>query len=486
MNIKSILNGIFIKKYVNFNEKTEKINIKQIKTDTNDKNLKNSLFVCINGYNFDSHDLSRSLEKKGIKFIVCEKEIETNLPYVIVENSREVLGALCDNFYNHPTKSFSLIGVIGTNGKTSTTYFIKQLLNLNNKKCSVIGTSGVYINEKKLKETLTTPDPLVLYDLFCKAKKAKSGFVVMEISAHAIYLKKVASLICDIVVFTNFSQDHLDFFKTMECYKQTKFSFFNEFNAKKAIINIDCEAGRELYKQIENKIDTKTYSLERKADYIFNIKNQFLDKTIFLSNLDGFFSDFTVFVPTIFNLYNILCATSVVKELGLKIDQNILLKLKSVKGRFDLIKTKNDNIVIIDYAHTPESLENVLKSVKTLCKRPIIALFGCPGNRDETKREIMGEIAYKYCKKIYITSDNPKYENPLIICDEIKRGAKEKGEIIENRREAIKNAIKNLKKDDVLCVLGKGSEEYQDINNKKIKYSDYTVTLKCIKKLKKQ
>ncbi|MGN1208509.1 MAG: UDP-N-acetylmuramoyl-L-alanyl-D-glutamate--2,6-diaminopimelate ligase [Christensenellales bacterium] len=486
MKIKDLLNGVCVKKCVNFDEKTLNLNVKHIIDNTNNKKIKNSLFVCISGFNFDSHQNSKNFAHLGIKFAVCEKEIETTLPYIIVENTREVLGILCDNFYHHPTKAFTLVGVIGTNGKTSTTNFIKQLLNLNHKKCSLIGTSGVTINNKKLKETLTTPDPLILYALFDKARKAKSDVVVMEISAHAIKLNKVKNLCFDIVCFTNFSQDHLDFFGTMENYKQTKFSFFNKKNVKKAIINIDDEAGSELFLKIKDDIEAKTFSLTKKADYMAKITETKINKTKFGLSLDNFSRQYLTNVPCKFNLYNILCATSVVKELGYCVDESCFSKLKNVKGRFDVFNLTENRFVLIDYAHTPESLENVLISVKNLFSSNIIALFGCPGNRDETKRRIMGEIAHKYCEKIYITTDNPKFENPLIICEEILSGAKEKGIVIEDRTKAIKTAIKNLNSGEILCVIGKGCEEYQDINNKKIKYSDYTVVSKCIKRIKKQ
>lgn len=486
MRVKDLIKNIKIIKKVNFDVTTLNLNIKNLCDNTSSKKIKNSAFVCIDGFNFDSHTKACDFQKMGVKFVVCEKEIKTNLPYIIVSSTREILGRLCDNFFNHPTKNLTLIGLIGTNGKTSTSYFIKQIINLNKKHCSVIGTSGVYINNKKIKETLTTPDPILLYSLLDKARKKKSEFVVMEISAHAIKLKKVANLKCDIVCFTNFSQDHLDFFKTMENYKQTKFSFFNLFNTKKAIINIDDAFGLELFEKIKNRIKTKTFAIENCADYQAKDINLSLNKSKFNLSFQNFCQNVEVFVPCLFNIYNILCAISVCKELKLNVNAEILNKLNGIKGRFDVFNLKNNCSVLIDYAHTPESLRCLFESVKNLSNLTINSVFGCPGNRDETKREIMGKIAYEFCDKIYITSDNPKFENPLIICEEIKRGAEDKGIIIENRQKAIEKAIKNLKNNEILCVVGKGSEEYQDINNKKIKYSDYDVVKKCIKKLKKQ
>ena len=486
MEIKKLIKDIKVLEFVNFKEDTFKLDIFNLCDNSKDlKKLKNSAFICVQGLNFDSHNLVSSLQNNGVKFFICSKKIETNLPYIIVENTREVLGELASNFYESPQKSFKLVSVIGTNGKTSTTYFIKALLNQLNIPCGIIGTSVVFIKNKKYAETLTTPDPLLLYSIFSKMKKAGCKVVVMEISAHAIKLNKVNNLVSDITIFTNFSQDHLDFFKTMENYKLTKFSYFNEFNTKKALINLDDSAGKELYLKIKDKICSKTYGINGKYDiFAKNIKYSLLNST-FLLNLSN--KKYNINTKTIgnFNVYNILSSVLCLTELGYSFDvENCVNKLTNVSGRFNIFKLKNNRFIIIDYAHTPESLKLILQNTKNLSNLKLIAVFGCPGNRDEEKRELMGQIAYNYCEKIYITADNPKYENPLIICNEILRGAKEKGEIIIQREKAIKKAIKNLKENEVLLILGKATETYQDYNNLHIKYNDYEVLTKCIKNKK--
>lgn len=488
MKAKQLLKDIEVLKYVNISkEELENLKILHILDNTKDKSkLKNSCFVCIEGFNFDSHSLVEMFENAGVSFLVCEKEVNTKLPYIIVKNTRKALGFLASNFYNNPCKKMKIIGVVGTNGKTSTTSILKQLLDSNNVKCSLIGTSGVFINSKRLEETLTTPDPILLNELFYKMYKAKSKVVVMEISAHAIYLNKVDFLKTDALIFSNFSQDHLDFFKTMENYKKVKFSYFNSLNTKNAIINTDDKAGRELFEKIKNQINTKTFSIESKSDLrASNIKLE-LGKTSF--DIVENNKNFSV-LPNLsckFNVYNVLSAVLALKVLGFdkKLYKNVN-KLKPILGRFNIFKAKNNSLAIIDYAHTPESLNSVLENIKSLSNKKIIAVFGCPGNRDEIKREIMGKIAYKFCDKIIITSDNPKYENPLIVCNEILKGTKEKGQIIEDREKAIKFAYKNLE-NNVLLIAGKGSEMYQDFNNLKIEYSDYKVLNDCIKSLKKQ
>lgn len=486
MKIKDLIKNISILEYINFNSKTYKIDIVHLCDNSLNKNLiKNSAFICIEGINFDSHTVVKTLENCGALFLICSKKVETKLPYIIVKDTREVLGMLANNFYDNPTSKFKLISVIGTNGKTSTTYFIQKLLKLNKINCGVIGTSGVYINNKRLNETLTTPDPLLLYKLFNSMVKAKCKIVVMEISAHAISLKKVKNLVSDICVFTNFSQDHLDFFKTMENYKNTKFSYFNSYNVKKAIINIDDKTGEELYLKIKDDICSKTYSLNKKADiYAKNLEFS-LNKTSFDLILNDLPYKIITKTSCEFNVYNILSSVLCLKELGINFDIcNCLNRLTNIKGRFNVYKLSKNKFIIIDYAHTPESLNQVLLNCKKLTNCNLVSLFGCPGNRDEEKREIMGKIAYKYCKKIYITSDNPKYENPLIICNEILLGAKEKGEIIEDRSKAVEKAIKNLKENEILLIAGKGVEKYQDINGIHFSYSDVKQVRKCIKTYK--
>ena len=488
MKAKQILKNVEILEYVNINKKTlEKLEISNVcDNEKNKKKLKNSCFVCIEGINFDSHSLSKKLEQYGVKLLVCNKKVETNIPYVIVKNTRSALGYIANNFYGNPTEHLKIIGVIGTNGKTSTTSILKQLFDMNKINCSLIGTSGVYINKKRFKETLTTPDPLLLNELFYKMVKAKSEVVVMEISAHAIALNKADFLKTDVLIFTNFSQDHLDFFKTMENYKQTKFLFFNNKNTKNAIINLDEKAGEELYAKIKDKIKTKTYGLEKEADLIAKNISLYLDKTYFDLIVNKRKISLCPSLSCLFNIYNVLSATLAMRVLGYtkNLYKNIN-KLKPVVGRFNIKKIKNNSYAIIDYAHTPESLRSVLENIKKLSDKKIISVFGCPGNRDEVKREIMGQIAYEYCEKIIITTDNPKYENPLIICNEILKGAKEKGIIIEDREKAIKKAYKDCN-NNILLIAGKGSETYQDINNLKIKYSDKKALNKCIKKPKKQ
>lgn len=489
MKAENLLKNVEIKgvKNANLNE-IYNLNISNVIDNFNNVgNNKNLCFVCINGFNFDSHILVKNLNINNVSLIISEKELETNIPYVIVKNSRSALSFIASNFYNNPSEKLKVIGIIGTNGKTSTTYLIKQLLNKQKIKCSLIGTSGVYINNKKLKETLTTPDPLLLNKLFSKMVKAKTEVVVLELSAHAISLNKVDFLFCDVLIFSNFSQDHLDFFKTMENYKNTKLSYFNKLHTKNAVINIDDNVGLELFNKLkaEKEINCYSYSIKNTSNVKAENVSLSLNNTKF--NLKLFNEEYKIKTKVLceFNVYNILSAILSLSILNYKnnLIQNVNT-LSPVKGRFNIIKISKNKFCIIDYAHTPESLIKVLESVKSLSNFNIISLFSCPGNRDETKRKLMGEIAYNFSKKIIISTDNPKFENPLIIASEIKKGAKEKGVVIEDRKTAIIYAIKNLKENQVLLIIGKGTESYQDINNLKIPYSDYKTVYSCIKTLK--
>lgn len=482
MKLKKLLENVEILDVKNISfQKLFELNVEKI-SDNSFDDLKHALFVCINGDNFDSHKIVPEIDN-FVEVFVCEHEIQTTKPYVIVKNSRKALSYICGNFYNNPIEKMKLVCVVGTNGKTTTTYFIKQMLENLGKNVGLIGTSGVYIKNKRLKETLTTPDPKILHKLFFKMKKAQCDIVVMEVSAHAIFLHKIDNLNSDITIFTNFSQDHLDYFKTMENYKKTKFKFF-ENNTKFAIINKDDEVSTELEKIIKNKMEYSTFGLNSKA----NLTSEFecdinCSKLKIKYNKKEFKVKFNV--PSLYNVYNLLSAILVCLKFNFNIEQivNVIDKIKNVAGRFDIIEYKT-NKIIIDYAHTPESLKETLKNIKMLTNNEIILVFGCPGNRDEIKREIMGKIASEYCKKIIITTDNPKFENPLRICNQILKGCEEKGVIVEDRFDAIKFAIENLKENEIVLIAGKGTETYQDINGIEMKYSDYKSVKQCIKNKK--
>lgn len=482
VKLKKLLENVEILDVKNISfQKLFSIEVERVCDNSFDK-LENSLFVCVAGENFDSHKIVSDVEN-FVKVFVCEHEIKTKKPYIIVKNTRRALSYIFGNFYDNPIKKMKLVCVVGTNGKTTTTYFVKQMLEFLGKSVGLIGTSGVFIKNKKLKETLTTPDPKILHELFFKMEKAKCDVVVMEVSAHAIFLRKIDNLKADVTIFTNFSQDHLDFFKTIENYKKTKLKFI-ENNTNYLCFNRDDEISGEIENLVKNKIEYSTFGLNFGADLTSEVECELNGTELKIKyNQKEFNTTFNV--PSLYNVYNLLSAILVCLKFGFKIQEivDVIPKIKQVAGRFDVICFKT-NKIIIDYAHTPESLKETLENIKNLTEGDITLVFGCPGNRDEIKREIMGKIANKFCKKIIITTDNPKYENPLRICEEILKGCDVKGTIIEDRFSAIKFAIKNAKENEIILIAGKGSESYQDINGIEMKYSDYKSVFRCIKNKK--
>ena len=482
MKLINLLSGIEILETVGDYENAL---IKNLNVNTKIKK-ESSLFVCIKGLRIDSHNLLEEIRASGATSLIVERKLDVNLPQIVVKNSRVALGVLANNFYNNPLKNIKLVTIVGTNGKTTTSYLIKDILESSGLKVGVIGTSGNYVNGKFFKADLTTPDTLELFELFNKMKNASVNVIVMELSAHAIKLNKTSGFISDVCVFTNFSQDHLDFFKTIGNYKNTKKSVFNKNFCKYAVINSDDEVGKEILK--ETKLKALTYGI-KEASHIFAINlSMNLSGSSFFINLLDTVGKVNLNLPAKFNVYNSLAAASCCLAIGLSQEEIIkgLNKKHIVNGRFNLIFISKNCYVVIDYAHTPDALENLLSNVKSLSKCELITVLGCPGNRDEGKRAIMGKIASKYSNEVVITSDNPDLENPLSIMDDIKRGVKNcQCEFIENRSEAIEYGLSKLKQKTVLVIAGKGDEPYQIINNIKSPYNDKETLLKLLNKTHK-
>lgn len=478
MELKKLLQGVEIEKIIGNIDKVEIENL----VDNSNKQSINNLFVCIKGIRVDAHSFYMQATKNGAVALVTERQLDTQLPQIVVKNTRVALGVLANNFFNKPLDNLKLISIVGTNGKTTTSYLIKNILENAELKVGVIGTSGNYIAGEFRKAKFTTPDTLELFSLFSQMQKSDVKVVVMELSAHAIKLNKTSGYKSDVMVFTNFSQDHLDFFETMEHYKQTKKSVFNNNFAKYAVINSDDKVGIELIK--ENNIKMLTYGIENVSDvFAINLEMDLLGSSYVINLLDEVKKvDFNL--PAKFNIYNSLAAATACVAVG--VEQNIVIeglnKEHNVDGRFNLISVGKNCYVVIDYAHTPKALENLLASIKSLSEASIITVLGCPGNRDQTKRKIMGEIAGRFSDEVVITDDNCDLENPHIIMSQIKEGINKSVEVavIENRQQAIYYAMGKLKPNSVLVIAGKGSETYQIINNIKSPYNDKDTVLSFI------
>ncbi|MEG1613636.1 MAG: UDP-N-acetylmuramoyl-L-alanyl-D-glutamate--2,6-diaminopimelate ligase [Clostridia bacterium] len=432
------------------------------------------LFICIRGKQADGHEHVLEAEMLGASAVIAERDVITNLPTIKVTNSRRAYSKIAQNYYNNPILSMKFVTVVGTNGKTSTSVIIEHLLSSAGYKTGLIGTLGYKILDKMLEADLTTPDPMQLNRLFHKMKQAGVEIVIAEVSAHAIALDKLYGIKSDICIFTNLSQDHLDFFNTYEDYANTKLSYFSKDKIRAAIINSDDKLGREIIKQAN--FPFITYGIDEPSDvFAIDITNKSCG-TSFIINLFDEIYEINSPLYGKHNLYNMLAAITLAKMLKMPtsaIDKSIQ-KLAQIEGRFNIFPHKNGK-VIIDFAHTPDGLRNLLLTARSLTEGKIILVFGCGGNRDVTKRPIMGEIAGRLADIVVVTSDNPRFEEPINIINEIAPSVRENNSevyIYESRKEAIRFAIEMAEPSDTVIIAGKGAEEYIDIKGKKLKYSD--------------
>ncbi len=448
------------------------LDVKDLKIDSNSV-TKGSLFVCINGGDFDGHDYIRQVEYYGGVAVVTDRVLDTSLTQIVVKNTRIAMSEIAGVFHGHSDRKMKIVGVTGTNGKTTTTHFIMSVLSSCGIKCGLIGTLGTFYGGKFIEPTLTTPDPIELHKTFKDMADSGVQVVVMEVSAHAIELNKLWGISFEIASFTNLTQDHLDFFKDMERYKTAKLKFFKGNNCKYIVSNSDDELGREIYMTTDKVI---TYGIDNPSDvFAINIKENLLG-TQFVINLFDKIYDVNLNLIGKFNVYNAICAATVCALLGVKIEKIIegLEELKGVEGRLEKVHSGKFT-VFVDYAHTPDGLYKTLSTLKKICKNKLISVFGCGGNRDKSKRPIMGRISGKEADFTVITSDNPRFEEPMDIISEIEEGLIEESKeyiIVQDRYEAIKYALEKAKEGDLVVVCGKGSERYQEVYGIKNLFND--------------
>ena len=430
-----------------------------------------SAFVCIKGYETDGHKYAKNAAEKGAAVIVAQDDVDVSCPVVKVKDTRRALAVMCNEFHNNPSREFKLVGVTGTNGKTTTTFLIKQILEKAGQKVGLIGTNQIMIGDEIYPASRTTPDSFELQGLFRKMADSKVDTVVMEVSSHALYLDRVYGCDFDVGVFTNLTQDHLDFHKTMENYRDAKAILFNI--CKKGVINTDDESGAFIAKNA--KCEVLTYGVDKKAE--IKAENAVLEQRGVSFDIEG--EKYSLAIPGKFSVYNALSAIGALKALGVddEIIRQGLSEAKGVRGRAEVVPVSENFTVLVDYAHTPDGIENILKTAKGFAKGRVVILFGCGGDRDNTKRPVMGEIASSLADFCIVTSDNPRTENPMDIINEILPGVKGEHIVIENRREAIEYAIKNAKKDDVIILAGKGHEDYQQIGKEKIHFDEVEILM---------
>jgi UDP-N-acetylmuramoyl-L-alanyl-D-glutamate--2,6-diaminopimelate ligase len=452
---------------------------------------KNSLFVAIKGFNADGHKFILDAINKGALAIVLEdnnavpEEIFSGqgIAKILVKDSRVALAELSNYFFKQPSKKIKLIGITGTNGKTTTSYFIKNILETTGNKTGVTGTIANYIGNEKLNSTLTTPESNDMNELLLEMYNKGCRYAVMEASSHSLFLKRTYDLNFAAAVFTNITSDHLDFHENFENYLNAKKILFDSLNESAiGIYNLDDKNSSLLIK--DSRAALYSYGMSSNADFILKDIKYDLNGTNFIIERNGSRYQATTTLVGEFNAYNAGAAFAVTVLLGIDEEKAIegIKNTGQVSGRFEIIG-KGSKKVIVDYSHTADSLEKTLLAIKKIVKdeNPVYTVFGCGGNRDKTKRPVMGRIAAKYSRKAIITSDNPRFENPSEIINEIKKGIpSDNYEVIENREEAIKKAIETSEENAVILVAGKGHESYQEIKGVRKHFSDQEVARKYL------
>ena len=445
------------------------LEISQIHYDSR-KVTEGSLFVAVTGFASDGNRFIPMALSKGAAVVVTARKPEGDVPYVLVESDRMALALLGCNFFSHPAKSMTMVGVTGTNGKTSTTLLLKQVLEKTlGAKVGLIGTMANMIGDEEIPTERTTPESFDLQALFARMRDAGCSHVVMEVSSHAVTLERIGGTHFDIAAFTNLTEDHLDFHKTMDAYCDAKADLFRRCD--KAVINADDSyASRILAAAGCPVLTTAVAGIgDLRAENL-----ELLSEGISFTAICGEeTAQVHLPIPGKFTVYNALTVMGIARQLGISLADcaEALKTAAGVKGRVEVVPTPGmPYSVLIDYAHTPDGLENVLSSVKDFCKGRVIGVFGCGGDRDPMKRPIMGEIGVKLSDIAVITSDNPRTESPMAIIEDILKGVKQEyGEyiVMEDRRAAIRYAMDIAKKDDIIVLAGKGHETYQEIQGKK-------------------
>ncbi len=437
--------------------------------------ISNGIYFCIKGLQVDGHDYASESINNGAVCLVVERYLDLPITQILVENVRIAMSFISSVFYGTYKSKMKFIGVSGTNGKTTTTFLLREILTKLGKKVGLIGTEGIFINSLMLPAMLTTPDPINLHKVINDMENNGCEYCVMEVSAHAIALNKIDDIHYDVVGLTNISKDHLDFFLNMENYVQCKFSIFDVRHAKSGVINIDCKNSKGIVKKSNIEITTTgkdaDLSLVSIAEQLkgTNFKFEYKNKQYSVST--NMLGDY--------NVSNLMMATAILLNLGFSL-KDITTIIKSnefiIPGRFNVLKTNADFNVIVDYAHTPDGVKNILSTIKKLPHNKTITVFGCGGNRDKTKRSEMGEVAVSLSDYVIVTTDNPRDENPEMIIDDIVKNITSKNIVrITDRKSAIEYALTIAKENDIVAILGKGAETYQEVKGVKVHFSDYEV-----------
>lgn len=452
-------------------------------TDNSQRIEAGNVFLCRKGEFADGADFIAEAVKRGAAAIISDRPIASSVP--IIEERFSDIGTLVKNIYLPEGKKFKLIGVTGTNGKTTVTHLIKDILLSAGHRVGLIGTNGIFFDDERVEaycSTPTTPKLCELYAVFSKLQKLGAEYIVTEVSSHALALDRVAGCEFDVGVFTNLSRDHLDFHKTMEDYQSAKEKLFGQ--SRVSVVNIDDRAGAQIYgKQKGEKLSVGLGY----ADISASALSMNPCGSEFFLEYGGEKAKISLALAGKFNVYNALSAAGacIGAKLGLAEIATGLNRAKTVKGRMERLDADAEFDVIIDYAHSPDGLEKVIHTVKGFAKGRVITVFGCGGDRDRGKRAVMGEIAGRYSDFTIITSDNPRCEDEFSIIADIYKGIKKtdgKYAVIPNRAAAIEHAVFTAAKKDVIILAGKGAEDYQIIGKEKKHFDEREIALECIKR----
>ena len=473
------------------------VNILGIEHDSR-KVERGTLFVCIPGAHVDGHDFIPQAVKAGASAILTARD-DIEPPFggavIVVPDLSEALDVMVPFFHDYPARNLRVIGITGTNGKTTTSYITRAILRSAGYKVGLIGTIQIMIEDEIFPIHNTTPDVVELQHTLAIMRDRGMDYVVMEVSSHALDQNRVAGLEFDTAVFTNLTQDHLDYHKTLDNYKLAKAKLFDLVSApgvkerKCAVVNIDDEAGRTMLEHA--KCPHITYAIDKEADLrALDVEVEASGTHVMLEN-EKFCNEKFCMMPLRlhlagrFNVYNVMSAVgaALAENVEPAIIQKVLESFTAVSGRFELVRTGNeqqDFSIIVDYAHTPDGVENVLKTARQIAKARIISVFGCGGDRDRTKRPIMGRLAAELSDVVIATSDNPRTEEPEFILSQVEEGVREAigskhYEKIVDRKEAIFRAVELAEKDDIVVILGKGHEDYQILKDKTIHFDDKEV-----------
>src|SRR6059036_1195315 len=451
---------------------------------------RNTLFVALRGEKADGHQFIGQAISKGASVIVAEREEkDPRITCLVVEDTRTALADFSAAFYGHPARKLKMAAVTGTNGKTTTTFLVKHICENAGLRCGLIGTVRYEIGERVLPAIRTTPESLDLQELLAQIVNAGCKAAAMEVSSHALAQDRTRGLEWNVAVFTNLTQDHLDFHGTMESYFDSKTKLFAQLGSQRekpkpvAIVNIDDRHGEQLLNKIDQRVAVVTYGMSARAD--FRASNYRVEFSGTSYQLDAHGKSYLVRVPLIgrFNVANSVAALAAANALGISLREAVLSLGKSpqVPGRLELVPAKRQFQVFVDYAHTPDALRNVLKTLRELEPHRLIVVFGCGGNRDRQKRSLMGEMVDRHADYAIITSDNPRKEDPNAIVEEIEKGCRSTHyEKIVDRMAAIGRAIALAQPRDIVLIAGKGHESYQEFADHTVPFDDIQVARRAI------